>query len=77
MSGETLIVPRAPFDIEEPWSTPKGCVPVRLRRSADATVPRLATSVAAWFDDDCLTILFCAADDHVVGRVHAVDGKLR
>jgi len=65
MSTETLVVARAAFDMEEPWSTPPECNPVRLRRSTDATAPRLATSVAVWYDDDYMTVLFSAADDHV------------
>lgn len=76
MGGETLIVPRAAFDLEEPWTAPAGCVPVRLRRSGDAAAPRLATSVAAWFDDDCLTVLFSAADDLVVASYRDHDDPL-
>jgi alpha-galactosidase len=64
-SSETLLIPRAGFDIEEPWSTPEACSPVRLRRATDASVPRLSTSVAAYFDDEYLTVLFSVADDHV------------
>lgn len=62
---ETLVVPWARFDAEEPWSAPPSAVPVRLRRASDASAPRLSTSVAAWFDDEALTLLFCCADDHV------------
>jgi hypothetical protein len=65
MSTETLVVARAAFDMEEPWSTPPECNPVRLRRATDAAAPRLATSVAVWYDDDYLSVLFSAADDHV------------
>jgi len=65
MSSETLVVARAPFDIEEPWDTPAGCTPIRLRRATDAVTPRLSTSVSAWYDDEYLTVLFCASDDHV------------
>ena len=65
MAPEALAVPRAAFDVAEPWSAPAACTPVRLRRAADAAAPRLATSVAAWFDDDYLTVLFTSADDHV------------
>jgi hypothetical protein len=65
MSTETLVVARAAFDIEEPWSTPPECNRVRLRRATDAAAPRLATSVAVWFDGDYLSVLFSAADDHV------------
>ena len=63
---DLLVIPRAPFDAEEPWSAPEGCTPVRLRRAGDGATPRLATSVTVWFDDEYLTILFCAADDHVL-----------
>ncbi|HUP59948.1 MAG TPA: carbohydrate-binding family 9-like protein [Thermoanaerobaculia bacterium] len=76
MTSETLAVPRAPFDIEEPWTVPKECTPVRLRRAGDASVPRLATTVAAWFDDDFLSILFCAADDRLVATHFAHDAPL-
>jgi len=65
VSRETLLVPRADFDIEEPWSTPPECTPVRLRRAGDASTPRLATSVAVWYDDEHLSALFSAADDYV------------
>lgn len=65
MTPETLVVPRAAFDVEEPWTAPAACTPARLRRATDAAAPRLATSVALWFDDDYLTVLFSAADDHV------------
>jgi Carbohydrate-binding family 9 len=62
---DVLVVPRATFDAEEPWTTPEECVPVRLRKATDGTTPRLATSVAAYFDDEYLTVLFCCTDDHV------------
>jgi hypothetical protein len=61
---ETLVVPRADFDMEEPWNTPAACSPVRMRRAIDGSVPRLATSVAAWYDAQYLTVLFSAADDY-------------
>lgn len=66
MTPETLVVPRAPFDMEEPWTLPAPCTPIRLRSALDGAPPRLATSVAAWWDDDCLSVLFSAADDFVV-----------
>ena len=76
MSSETLLVARAPFDIGEPWDTPGGCTPFRLRRATDATTPRLATSVSAWYDDDYLTVLFSAADDHVAASHFRHDAPL-
>lgn len=60
---ETLVVPRAAFDMEEPWATPPACSPVRLRRATDAAAPRLSTSIAVWYDDKWLTVLFSASDD--------------
>ena len=73
---ETLVVPRAAFDMEEPWSTPRGCAPVRLRRATDAAAPRLATSVAAWHDDHSVSFLFSAADDHIHATYHHRDEPL-
>jgi hypothetical protein len=76
MTGETLVVVRAPFDMEEPWSTPAGCSPVRLRRATDAAPPRLATSVAAWYDDRYLSVLFSSSDDLVRSTLIAHDAPL-
>lgn len=63
MSAETVLVPRAEFDMEEPWRTPGVCTPVRLRSSLDGAAPRLPTSAALFYDDDYLSVLFSAADD--------------
>lgn len=65
ITPETLVVPRGGFDMEDPWTVPAGCNPVRLRRATDAAPPRLSTSVAVWYDDLWLTLLFTAADDHI------------
>lgn len=65
MNADMLLVPRAELDFEELWTTPRACTPARLRHAVDGSVPRLATSVAAFYDDDYLTILFSATDDHV------------
>jgi hypothetical protein len=73
---ETLVVPRAPFDMEEPWSTPPRCASVRLRRATDAAAPRLATSVAVWHDAAAVTFLFSAADDHIHATYHRRDEPL-
>jgi hypothetical protein len=61
-----LDVPRGEFSIEEPWAIPEGCVPVALKRATDGGAPRLATSVAAYYDDDFLTVIFDADDDKIV-----------
>ncbi|HEX7705028.1 MAG TPA: carbohydrate-binding family 9-like protein [Thermoanaerobaculia bacterium] len=66
MAPELLVVPEVELDLEQLWTTPAACRPARLRRSTDAAPPRLATSIAVWFDDTCLTVLFSATDDHVV-----------
>lgn len=65
ITPETLVVPRGDFEMDDPWTAPAACAPVRLRRATDAAPPRLATSVAVWFDDGHLNILFSAGDDHV------------
>ena len=65
ITPETLVIPRGAFDIEDPWSAPAACNPVRLRRSTDGAPPRLATSVAAWFDAEYLNVLFSGGDDHI------------
>lgn len=74
--SEILVVPRARFDMDDPWATPPECSPVRLRRATDASAPRLATSVTAWFDDEYLTVLFCATDDHIRATYHKHDDPL-
>jgi hypothetical protein len=77
---EMLDIPRAVFDAEEPWSVPasapEGFAPVRLRRATDAGTPRLATSIAVWFDDEYLTVLFSAADDHLEATLYEHDAPL-
>lgn len=64
MTPATLVVPRAPFNVEEPWTAPAACSPVSFSSAVDASVPRLETSLRAWFDDDCLSLLFRYADDY-------------
>jgi hypothetical protein len=76
VSTETLAVARAAFDIEDPWALPPQCTPVRLRRATDAASPRLATSVAAWYDQEYLTVLFSASDDHISATHLAHDAPL-
>lgn len=71
-----LAVPRAPFDGEEPWTAPARCTPVALRRATDGSAPRLATSVVAWFDDEYLTVLFSASDDHLEATFYEHDASL-
>jgi hypothetical protein len=76
MVDETLRVPRAPFEMEEPWVTPEVCGVERLRSALDGAAPRLSTTFAVWYDDDYLTILYSAADDHVVATMFAHDAPL-
>jgi hypothetical protein len=72
----TIVVPRASFSIEDPWSVPPACQPVRLVRATDGSAPRLATSVAAYHDAETLTFVFSAADDHVAARYYVHDEPL-
>jgi hypothetical protein len=76
ITPEILAVPRGAFDMEDPWTVPAACTPVRLRRATDAAPPRLATSVAVWFDERHLNILFSAGDDHVEATLYEHDAPL-
>ena len=73
---DILAVPHAPFDGEEPWSAPTSCTPVPLLRATDGATPRLPTTVAVWFDDEYLTVLFSAADDRVEATYMEHDASL-
>lgn len=76
MTVETLVVPCALFDVEEPWTAPLSCPPFQLRRATDAAVPRLPTTVRAWFDAKRLTVLFNATDDFVHAHHREHDAPL-
>lgn len=76
MTVETLRVPRAAFDMENPWSAPPECTPVPLCRATDGAPPRLETTVAVWYDEDYLSVLFSGADDHVVASHVVHDAPL-
>jgi cellulose/xylan binding protein with CBM9 domain len=73
---DALVVRRAEFSLEEPWSVPAGCEPVPLRLATDGSAPRLATAVTVYFDDVCLNVLFTGADDHVVATHFLHDAPL-
>jgi hypothetical protein len=73
---DILRVPRAPFDMEDPWASPEDCEPVRLRCATDAGTPRLSTSVAVWFDDAFLSVLFSLSDDHIHATLRDHDAPL-
>jgi hypothetical protein len=66
MTIPVLVVPRAEFSIEEPWAIPPECEVVSLRRAIDGGAPRLQTDVAAYYDDENLTIVFQCDDDEIV-----------
>jgi hypothetical protein len=74
--SEILAVPRAGFSLEEPWDIPGACTPVALRRATDGAAPRLATTFAAYFDDQYLTLVFIGEDDHVVATHFEHDAPL-
>jgi hypothetical protein len=71
-----LDVPRAEFSIEEPWAIPNTCVAAALKRATDGGTPRLATTVAAYYDDDFLTVVFDAEDDEIVATYLGHDEPL-
>jgi hypothetical protein len=74
--SDVLSVSRGEFSIEDPWSIPKQCEAVRLRRSTDGAAPRLPTTVSAYFDDRYLNVVYSATDDHVVATMTAHDDPL-
>ncbi len=76
MPVPTLVIPRAEFSIEDPWAVPPQCRPAALRRATDGRAPRLATSVAAHYDDEFLTVVFRAEDDEVVATMYGHDEPL-
>jgi Carbohydrate-binding family 9 len=76
MPVPTLAVPRAEFSIEDPWAIPSACTAVPLQRATDGLAPRQATSVAAYYDDDFLTVVFRAADDEIVATFLGHDEPL-
>jgi cellulose/xylan binding protein with CBM9 domain len=76
MSSDTLVVVRGEFSMEDPWAIPPACSAVRLRRATDGAAPRLSTTISAYFDDEHITVVFCAADDHVVATMVAHDDPL-
>jgi hypothetical protein len=65
MGRDTLQIVRGSFAMEDPWAVPSTCAITRLRRSTDASAPRLATTVCPWYDSEYLNVVFSAADDHV------------
>jgi hypothetical protein len=76
MPVPVLVVPRAEFSIEEPWDVPSACEMVSPRLAVDGGAPRLQTSVAAYYDDDLLTIVFRCDDDEVVATYLGHDEPL-
>jgi hypothetical protein len=61
-----MVVPFARFSIEDPFEIPAACERVPLRLATKGEAPRLATSVAAFFDEAHLNVVFSGADDAVV-----------
>lgn len=76
MTPETLVVPCARFDLEDPWAVPRSAAPVKLRSALDGGTVRLATSVALWFDAAYLSVLFSALDDAIVATHLEHDANL-
>jgi len=76
MPVPVLDVPLAEFSIEEPWAIPAACVPAALTEATDGGAPRLVTTVAAYYDDDFLTVVFDAEDDEIVATYLGHDEPL-
>lgn len=76
MPVPVLVVPRSEFSIEDPWAIPPECEVASLRRATDGGLPRLATSFAAYRDDQFLTVVFVAEDDEIVATFYGHDEPL-
>jgi hypothetical protein len=76
MTVDTLVVPRAELSLEEPWSVPAGCTPIRLRRATDGAEPRLQTTLTLYHDQIGLVALFNGSDDGVVATYETHDDPL-
>lgn len=76
MPADAVIAVRAEFSMEDPWRSPESAQTVRLRLSADGGAPHLSTTVALYFDDEYLSVIFSASDDHVVATYSAHDDPL-
>ena len=74
--GSVLVLPLADFSIEDPWAVPDACAWAKLRRAVDGEPPRLATSVAGFFDEEVVTFVFRAIDDEVVATQLGHDAPL-
>jgi hypothetical protein len=71
-----FVVPLADFSIEDPWAIPAACSRAALRRATDGETPRLPTSVAVYFDEEYLTVVFSGTDDDVVATYLEHDAPL-
>ena len=71
-----LVVPRAAFAIDNPWSVPRNCTPVALRRATDGAAPRLGTQLVLSHDGECLTALFLGDDNGVTATLLGHDEPL-
>ena len=76
MPADSLVVVRGEFSMEDPWAMPPAAEPARLRRATDGVAPRLATTFTVYYDDEFLTVVFSAADDHVVATHYGHDEPL-
>ena len=76
MAPDAIAVVRSAFSISDPWRIPSESSRVGLCRSTDGGEPRLPTSVALYYDEECLTLLFSATDDHVVATYSSDDDPL-
>ena len=76
MAGEMLQIVRGTFSMDDPWALPSSGAIVRLRRSSDASAPRLATTVCPWYDAEYLNVVFSAADDFVLATMQDRDDPI-
>ncbi|HYM23530.1 MAG TPA: carbohydrate-binding family 9-like protein [Vicinamibacterales bacterium] len=71
-----LHVPEREFSIEAPWDVPEEVERHALVRAVDGSVPRLATSFAAYRDAAALVVVFSGEDDETVAHYLGHDEPL-
>lgn len=76
MPVETLMVVRGSYSIEEPWRVPAECGRVSLMNSLDGSAPRAATALAAYFDDEFLTLVFEGDDAGITATMFEHDAPI-
>src|SRR5687767_7313994 len=71
-----LEVPRHRFSFDHPWSVPADAKELLLRRSVDGAMPRLPTTVAVYYDDSRLYLIYRGRDDLIKAALTGRDDPI-